>query len=576
MAPSPSDPYKSRFVRTVLTQTRRWLDRSQTTVRRLKVAASWGTQVVLYPLYALFQGTRWLGQRVEQTIQLGDAAEAVPPAEAPAIARTVAASRSLTVDSPLQQVLQAVQPFLPGEMTVALSEVEIVVRAIASSVTTQALVLVDAENQELDVLTPAQQQQLAQLIQVQLVQCQRRQQFWERPKRFLDAVVQRVRSRLPAPLQMAPAPALPALPSPFTAEAPIYASLDWVQQILPSLPFMEVLQLPAARSTVGNALVPSVATSLAAPNSATAIATTVIRGVASLLDTRSLVLTTAQNTILDILTPDQQHQIQRRMSWEVAHYHRYLRLRQQSQRLTPLRPPSAASPLLPPVRAFRWLMAWMQSGPIAAATNLFQEASLVACPLPPTALPPQLPRAAAPPQKFDSRLLDQLSLAWSDVRHHLGQQLQQRAWARWFLALPPGSIAKSTAPIAPPPSADSTAIAPSGPAAITQQAPVGQLRSHPASVNSSKDLGRSPVYSPTALGSLETTSLDAVGLDEGLPSDICPDDYPDNIYIDADVTLMGYEQSWFERVMRWLDQCFVWIETKLSQIWQWLTNQQST
>lgn len=549
MAPSPSDPYKSRFVRTVLAQTRRWLDRSQTTVRRLQVAASWGTQVVLYPLYALFQGARLLGQQVDQTIQLGDADAATPPAATPAIATT----RRLTVDSPLQHVLQAVQPWLPAEVTVALPEVELVIRAIASTVETKALVLVDAENQVLEVLTQAQQQQLAQFIEAQLVQQQYQQQFWARPKQFLHTVVQAVRSRLPAQFQAASLPSFPALPTALTAEAPLQASLQWVQRILPALPFTEVLQLPAAPETTltiarPSLLAPPVVRQMAAP--VAAIAPNTVRGVASSLTTRSLVLTTAQNTVLDILTPDQQQQVQRRIIWEVAHYNRYLRLCQQTQRLSPLRPPHPASPLLPPVRAFRWLMAWMQSGPIAAATNLFQEATITTCPLPAQAPPPQLRPAPGARSQFDSRSLDQLSLLWDDLRHHLGQQLQQRAWARWFLA-PPAAKADS----AVPPS--TTAIAPAAP---SHPVPTANGQLNRAQTNS---MGRSPVYPPTAFGSLDLDATTAAN------------SYQDDLYIDADATLLGYEHTVLERVMRWLDQCFVWIETKLSQLWQWCTQRWS-
>jgi hypothetical protein len=50
-----------------------------------------------------------------------------------------------------------------------------------------------------------------------------------------------------------------------------------------------------------------------------------IQGIASLLPNRHLVLVTTQNQVLDILTPQQQHQLQQWLIWEFAEYCRRLR-----------------------------------------------------------------------------------------------------------------------------------------------------------------------------------------------------------------------------------------------------------
>ena len=104
-----------------------------------------------------------------------------------------------------------------------------------------------------------------------------------------------------------------------------------------------------------------------------------IQGVASLLETRSLVLVTVENQILDILTPQQQQKLASKMSWEVADLLRTRRLVQASKlknaapRLSSLDQPR----VLLPVRLFWKVMAWVQTSPVAIAANLFQESTLI-------------------------------------------------------------------------------------------------------------------------------------------------------------------------------------------------------
>ncbi|MEB3336007.1 MAG: hypothetical protein VKJ46_00985 [Leptolyngbyaceae bacterium] len=103
-----------------------------------------------------------------------------------------------------------------------------------------------------------------------------------------------------------------------------------------------------------------------------------LQGIASLVATRRLVLVTSENQILDILTPEQQKQIQQRMIWELAsYYHRVRSLQIAQQPFTArIRPPAAHTPVLPFVRGIWQLMAWVQTSSVAIAINLFQEATL--------------------------------------------------------------------------------------------------------------------------------------------------------------------------------------------------------
>jgi hypothetical protein len=108
-----------------------------------------------------------------------------------------------------------------------------------------------------------------------------------------------------------------------------------------------------------------------------------IQGVATQLETRTLVLVTVQNQILDILTPQQQQKLASRISWEVADLLRQWRLAMASKSHTPQRLANLDQPrVFLPVRLFWNLMAWVQSSPVAIAANVFQEATLVYHPAP--------------------------------------------------------------------------------------------------------------------------------------------------------------------------------------------------
>ncbi|MBF2049885.1 MAG: hypothetical protein IGS54_21380 [Elainella sp. C42_A2020_010] len=104
-----------------------------------------------------------------------------------------------------------------------------------------------------------------------------------------------------------------------------------------------------------------------------------IQGIASRLETGSLVLVTTRNQILDILTSDQQAELTRRMVWELASYWRRRRLTTPSQQplLSNYLPLAKVQPnALPPIRLLQAIMAWMQRGSVAVALNLFQESRL--------------------------------------------------------------------------------------------------------------------------------------------------------------------------------------------------------
>ncbi len=104
-----------------------------------------------------------------------------------------------------------------------------------------------------------------------------------------------------------------------------------------------------------------------------------IQGIASRLETRTLVLVTADNEILDILTPQQQQEVFKQIRFEIPSYlHDQLLARNAKTKvINQLSLLEDRPNLLAPIRLFRKLMAWVQTGPIATLVNLFQEGTLL-------------------------------------------------------------------------------------------------------------------------------------------------------------------------------------------------------
>jgi len=94
-----SRPYKSRLFNFVNRRSLQFRDRIGETFRHLKVAAEWGAQLLIPPLYWIFQPRDWTGE------VLGTAAsnQALPPAET--------YLSEPPVDQPLEKILTAIEPW---------------------------------------------------------------------------------------------------------------------------------------------------------------------------------------------------------------------------------------------------------------------------------------------------------------------------------------------------------------------------------------------------------------------------------------------------------------------------------
>ncbi|PSN13412.1 hypothetical protein C7293_16000 [filamentous cyanobacterium CCT1] len=101
-----------------------------------------------------------------------------------------------------------------------------------------------------------------------------------------------------------------------------------------------------------------------------------IRGIASDLVTRQVVLVTVDNDIFAELTHDQQQRLQQAMVLMLAEYgrlrHRHALDHMLQQPWLPL--PESRPTALPPLRWLPLALRWLQNSPLAAATSLFGEA----------------------------------------------------------------------------------------------------------------------------------------------------------------------------------------------------------
>ena len=482
---SSSSRYRSHLFNAFSRQSRRLGDRLAQSWRQTKLTATWGAQILVYPLYALYQGTRVVSRQIGQTVQriLPQLQSApVDPANPPI---DELADQDAPVDTPIVRSL------------IALAGLEL--------------------------------------------------------------------AALP--------PVLPAGGGAMTVAA--------------AVPIVGV-DVPAGLP------IPTIETGIET-------ATVRVRGIASLLDNRRLVLTTVHNQLLDVLTAPQQTQLQQRIVWELASYRRLLRLRSMTHRPLPL--PSDSPNLLPPVRIVQRLIAWMQTSPVAIATNLFNEAALL------SELPPA-PAAILPPAPSIPRPMHQPRLPW------LGEWLEQLSpispsalsgASTVPAALPPAApsflqswqqrlqqIFRPT-PIEPPLDAaaivlaDAATIAPAVPAASqptrerwwrrkrltansTRQTPIavpGRTAHALPPVESDRHLVPAAPAGRVATATVEQFDTEAAG---AIAVQVEPTTTPTATptWIETEAILVGYVKHPLEQLLEWLDAGMLWIENVASKLWQWL------
>ncbi|MGB7413476.1 MAG: hypothetical protein WA902_04630 [Thermosynechococcaceae cyanobacterium] len=324
----------------------------------------------------------------------------------------------------------------------------------------------------------------------------------------------------------------------------------------------------------------------------------VLRGVASDLDTRHLVLVTPDNEPLDVLTLEQQKNVLQLMTWEVAHYQRQQRLNHQWNAVTqlrqhPLSEPRLRSQMLPPIRGFRQLMGWFQTSPMATATNLFQEAQAVdplllltgdigTIPLPKLGetlrrLSPQLTPEAL--QMMDGAIAEWETLSWqvvgptaTDLSAQINQTLQHRQ-ARHHRSHPsqPAAAVNSAPPRSPLAGWLQSALVTLFGHSISPQLDAASPQ-HPEVLPalSWSDLYRTPIQSAAAQPP-QTPGIEGQGLEGAvaiappiaIPADRITFD-EQGVEIEVDAVFVEYEQHTLERILNALDRVVSWLEKRLT------------
>lgn len=152
------DRYQSRILNGFHYHSQQWLDRGTRALRHLKVAAEWTIQVMIYPLYWLFQSGRTINYQFKQKV--------TPWLKGPEQQETEADTPILEI---LEEVIQLNPPVkLPSLVQPTPSSPypfpQQLLQGIASQLDSGKLVLISQANQALDILTPQQQQKIQQAI----------------------------------------------------------------------------------------------------------------------------------------------------------------------------------------------------------------------------------------------------------------------------------------------------------------------------------------------------------------------------------------------------------------------------
>ncbi len=178
---SGSGRYRSRLFNFFHRQSRQVVEKCEQAFRHLKVTTKWSVEALLYPVYALFQSMD-VGKQISGGVRqstlfpASDEDYQSPP----------------NVDTPIQRILEAVTTptkkpgsFFHNQNQIATKNCELriancelplpSIRAIATQLATRTVVLVTAENEIQDVLTPDQQQQIEEQI---LLEVARYWHFW--------------------------------------------------------------------------------------------------------------------------------------------------------------------------------------------------------------------------------------------------------------------------------------------------------------------------------------------------------------------------------------------------------------
>ncbi|MDJ1175663.1 hypothetical protein [Roseofilum capinflatum] len=154
------DRYQSQIFNWVQHYSQQWLDRGTRALRHLKVATQWTVQVMVYPIYWLFQSGRYINHQFQHKV--------VPWLASPEPQETETDTPILEILAELTQLDPPVQlPSTTRPTPDRLSRQ--LLQGIASQLDSGKLVLISQTNQTLDILTPQQQQTMQEAIAQKLL-----------------------------------------------------------------------------------------------------------------------------------------------------------------------------------------------------------------------------------------------------------------------------------------------------------------------------------------------------------------------------------------------------------------------
>ncbi|OCQ96536.1 hypothetical protein BCD67_10675 [Oscillatoriales cyanobacterium USR001] len=343
---SSSNRYQSRVFNFISQQSRKVADQLDRGLRNLKFAAETALQATLYPFYLLFQTARNIGNRLQQvekenTPQL----EGFVNAENPEYPET---------DAPIQRVLSFLQ--------------ELPLPNLTPQPAIKQLPGVSEVNSQNNL--PVTGFKVAQKGATEL------SAFKELLTTATDTLNQSHKTSDSPLLALSPAPEIPQTPMSdreqilalATATENIRIQLDKIaDSSLPQLPTNpEIPQIELEK------------TSAAPEISQQVISRPQILGIATTLASRNLILVAEDNQTLDILTVEQQKEIQQKIFSEVRNYYQKRQLAEGELTVkTDLQLVASQDNLISPVRQLLRVMAWVQTSPIAVKVNLFDEANIL-------------------------------------------------------------------------------------------------------------------------------------------------------------------------------------------------------
>jgi len=451
MSASTPGRYRSRLFNLINHHSRRFIDRGERAIRHLKVAAVWGKQILLYPIYMVVQTSLTAGRQLSAEAKTGwtrlkALTQSQPPEQPPA------------VDTPIQRVLKEVET--------------------------------------LPLPKPSQWKQL--------------QPVGDQERQIVGAGL-----------------------------------TDNVTQETDNLTKPALLGKEKGKKTFSTGRLKPQLHKQNLPTQVSQSSRVEIQGVATLLTTRTLVLVSIANEILDILTPEQQQKLAARISWELANLYRQWRLvdnlktsRVQRQ-LSHLAKPS----LFLPVRLFWQLMAWVQTSPVAIAINLFGESTLSDYqePMPAIASPTEIPQSFAYSwlKRFARggtlAAIDDTIAQWEAHPRKTSNQVANNSENRAFVNLSPATFL-----------------------AQTYTSSTDPLLSY-----SSSQLSFTSAYCPLP-PALSSPPEKPISYAHNHDIEPAPD------WIETEAISTGYVKHPLEQILEWLDVGMLWLEKVTIKAWRWM------